>query len=438
VSRESRLLVVTIAVSGSVLLLLAQFRFPEAPPSLPTAAPLERLASRASFEELATQVARLEASIAPSLMVLRLAGESSPPSVRLSDLLATPDDAVAEPVRHVPALRIDATTALAVVPPSATVAGIVGSTEPPGTAGIVAVDPVRGLARVRVPERPARALAQRAVADLATPVYIVAVEGTQAGVTLRPVFLGRSDRFQSPRWSQSLLPLGGIVVTPGALFFTLGGEFLGTAVLERGSPALASGTEALQVVATLRQTRLPPADPGLALQPLTAGVAAAVGADKGVLVAEVLDGMPAADVLVPGDVIVDIDGQPAGTPEDVLLLLSTRLQAGDVNVAVQRGGTTVTATLRLTDLADSRPEDVTLQDVPRTGARVRAVANGSAAAQAGLMEGDLIVRAGTIDAPSSEQIAMLLESTAAVLPLVVQRADRRRLILLQPRHAGER
>jgi hypothetical protein len=432
VSRESRLLLVTIALSATVLLVLAQFRFPDPPPSLPSAAPLERLAARASFEELATQVARLEPAIAPSLIVLRLATGTSPPPVRLSDLLATPNDTAADPTRHVAALRIDGTTALAIVPPAATVAGIIGSAEPPGTAGIVAVDPVRGLARVRVPDRPVRAAARRPLDNLATPVYVVAVEGTQAGVTLRPVFLGRSSRFQSPRWTEPLLPLGGIAVTPGALFFTLDGEFLGIAVLERGNLAMAGGDEALQVVASLEQTRLPPADAGVALRPLTPAIASALGAESGVLVAEVVDGMPAAGVLVPGDVIVAIEGQPAGNPEDVLLLLSTRLQSGPVNLTVQRAGMAIDATLRRQETADDRSDEIALSDVRGLGARVRAVASGSAAARAGLMEGDVIVRAGTADMPTALEIEALLQTGAAALPLVVERGNRRHLVLLQP------
>jgi hypothetical protein len=50
---------------GSVLLPLARLRFFERPAELDTSTqPGERLAARASFEELATRVARLETTVA--------------------------------------------------------------------------------------------------------------------------------------------------------------------------------------------------------------------------------------------------------------------------------------------------------------------------------------------------------------------------------------
>lgn len=337
-SRESRLLLVTIAVSAAVLLLLAQLRFPEAPPALPSTAPLERLAARASFEELATRVAELETVIAPNLIVLRLAPGGEPGATRFRDLVDGVPGTAADAVRHVPALRVDTTTALAAVPPNTIISGIVGGMGASGTAGVVAIDPVRGLARVRVPEGSARALPRRALADLRTPAYIVAVEGTPAGLTLRPVFLGRSDRFQSPRWSQPLLPLGGIVVTPGALLFTLDGEFLGTAIVENGALAMAGAAEAIAMVEGLATSSPPPVDPGVALQPLRGTAAPTRGVDRGVRVAAVDADTPADGALLAGDVITQIDGQPVSTPEQALLRLALQLATMPVTLTVVRDG----------------------------------------------------------------------------------------------------
>ena len=70
-------------------------------------------------------------------------------------------------------------------------------------ASIVGRDAVRQLARVRVPEGPPPAVRPLALSALRTPTYVVAVEGTQAGATLRPLFLGRSERFASARWSRA-------------------------------------------------------------------------------------------------------------------------------------------------------------------------------------------------------------------------------------------
>ena len=72
VSRESRLLFVTIGVAAVVLLGLARMRFPK-PPVVDTATPpLEKLAARASYDALAADIERVRALVAPNLIVLRL------------------------------------------------------------------------------------------------------------------------------------------------------------------------------------------------------------------------------------------------------------------------------------------------------------------------------------------------------------------------------
>ena len=432
-SRESRLLILTIAVSAIVLLLLAQFRFPEAPPPVAPTAPLERLAARASFEELATRVAQLESTIAPDLMVLRLAPRADPPGRQLADVLTQPGRPLTE-VDHVPALRIDPTTGVAAIPPTARISGIVRPAGVSGTAGIAALDPVRGLARVRVPDGPARSVPQRALANLRTPAYVVAVEGTQAGLTLRPVFLGRSDRFQSPRWTRPLLPLGGIVVTPGALMFTLDGEFLGIVVVEHGTLAIASGTEAIDTVRTLDTSPPAPVDPGLAVQPLTSPLAAALGVSRGVVVTEVIDDSPADAALEPGDVIVEVDGQPIDTPEALLLRLSTRLARSAVAVTIIRGGEVQTLELRRRETDTPAPaDDLALQTVRGAGTRVTAVPALSSLGAAGLRAGDVIVRAGDASTPTAAQVRGVLAAAepGSFVLLTVRRNGRQHLVTLQ-------
>jgi len=75
ISRESRVLVLTVVVCAGVLLLMARLRFPEPAPATPpeqSPAPLERLAARASYDALAADVQRVEPAIAPNLIVLRI------------------------------------------------------------------------------------------------------------------------------------------------------------------------------------------------------------------------------------------------------------------------------------------------------------------------------------------------------------------------------
>ena len=95
--RETRLLLVTIAVSVGVLLLLARFRFPEAPVSNTVdsaPAPLERLAARAAYDELASTMADLDRRIAPRMTIVR----TQDPEGRISAVVAPrllPDRAIA-------------------------------------------------------------------------------------------------------------------------------------------------------------------------------------------------------------------------------------------------------------------------------------------------------------------------------------------------------
>ena len=81
--RETRLLLATIAVSVGMLLLLARFRFPEEAGRQtvePAAAPLERLAARATFDELAGTMADLERRILEPRFREALLAAVPPPS----------------------------------------------------------------------------------------------------------------------------------------------------------------------------------------------------------------------------------------------------------------------------------------------------------------------------------------------------------------------
>jgi len=418
VSREMRLLIVTMVIAGAVLLLLARFRYPGAPAAaMDVTQPLERLAARASSEELAGRIARFERAMAGSLLVLRLEQVGAPPSLRFADLHAhpPPDDGVA----HVPALRIDAATALAVVPPDKEVRGVVGRQTDATLAG---VDPVRHVARVRVPaDEPPAPLRQLPLSNLQTPTYVIAVEGTRAGIAMRPVFVARAERYQSPHWPRPLLPLGGVALAPGALLFTLDGELLGCAVVDNGMSVIASAADLVEAANRARLGVREPVDPGLTVQPLTAPVAAATGATYGVVVAAVEPGSPAAGVLEPGDVIVAMEGSRVPAPAELLLDLGTWLATGPVRIAFVRQQRTIEAELRLA----RRPAGGgpwTFERVPGVGARVAALDGTSPLAQAGIAPGDVIVRAGTVAAPTPAQVdTVLRQSASGPAPLLVVR-----------------
>lgn len=431
-----RLLIVTIAIAGGVLLLLARLRFPEPPASLDTSTqPLERLASRASFEELAARVARLETAVAPNLIVLSLTADVDSPPVGLSDVSL--ETGIQRHARHVPALRIDATTAGACLSRNARISGIVGQSAGMDTAGITGTDPIRPVARVRVPEGQPTALRQLALSGLQTPTYVVAVEGTRAGVTLRPVFLGRSDRFNSPRWTRPLLPLGGAPVTSGALMFTLEGEFLGCAVLDEGTAAIASGFDVLEAIRRAGSNAGTLTEPGITVQPLTPAIAAAAGSREGVVVSEVFEGGPASGVLEPGDVLTETDGRPVGEPKSLLLDLGARLAAGPVRVSFIRAHQVRQGELRIPAPAATAPDSSgdRFQLVRGAGARIAALSEGSPLAHAGLIPDDTILRIGDVHAPTPAQVGSALRDVppGRSLMLVVRRGPRQHVTAIPGR-----
>jgi len=410
VSRESRLLLITVAVCAVVLLALARLRFPAAPAVHTTAPPLERLAARASYDALAADIQRVEPMIAPNFLVLRLAPQLRPGPHAIRDVLARPDSPSG--VRHVAALRISADTALALIEEDARIDGIVGGTDRTG-AEVVAIDRVRRIALVRVPAAPVRELSQLPLTSLQAPVYIVVVEGTQAGATLRPVFLGRGDRFGSSRWPRPLLPLGGIAVAPGALLFTLAGEFIGTAVMENGAPAIAGARDVIDAAQTLASApQSLPADLGASLQPLTPALAAALSVQRGVVIGEI-DPAGAADAagLEPGDAITAVDDWSSDSPDELLLRVASREPGETVNVAIVRNGQPrrVSVTLAAAKL-DSSGETAT-----------------------GLRPGDVVTRAGETNTPTQAQLRRLLaRPTPSGFMVLVVRRDGRQLVVAVP------
>jgi hypothetical protein len=228
-SRETRLLLIVITLSVAVLLALSRFRFPEPPPgeSGATAAPLERLAARATYDELATIIAELGRRVTPSITVLRVetAGDR----------------------RFVPAVRVRSDLLLAHITADTEVLDFVGSGVP---VDIAAYDDRRELVLLRVPADPAAVVHLDTGAQSAgRPRYVAAIEGTPGGPALRPLFLGRTDRIADERYGEGLLVLGGVLLaSPGSLIFGLDGSFVGICVIEDGYAAGITGRSLAAVI----------------------------------------------------------------------------------------------------------------------------------------------------------------------------------------------
>ena len=218
-SRETRLLLIVITLSAAVLFALSRFRFPNQETSAAGAAtpmPLERLAARATYDELATIIAELGKRVTPSVMVAHVDTDGMQ--------------------QFVPALRVRPDLLLAHLGPTARVLSFVGSSQP---VQVAAYDEGRRLALFRVTPDPARVVNLRSAASAAqAPRYVAAVEGTRGGPALRPVFLGRTDPVSDPRYEQGLFVLGGVLqASAGSLIFGLDGAFVGICVLEQGYAA---------------------------------------------------------------------------------------------------------------------------------------------------------------------------------------------------------
>jgi hypothetical protein len=429
VSRESRLLLLTVVVCVVVLLLLARIRFPDPPLVETVAQPLERLAASASYDALAADIERVEAMIAPNLVVLRTALRLERMPRRTRDLLDPPD--TPSDARHVAALRISPDTAVAAIAPNLRIDSIVGP-DVVGEAAVVATDPLRRLSRVRVPTAPTRTITELPLAALRTPVYVVAVEGTQAGVSVRPVFLGRGNRFESARWNRPLLPVGGSALAPGTLIFSLAGEFIGCVVLEDGAPAIVGARDVLDTMERLAMTSPVPATLGIAVQPLTPALAQATRAARGVVVSEVDPDGPADGVLLPGDVLVSSDGQPFDRPDRFLLWVASRQPGTAVDLAVVRQGQSITASPVPRPAAEMTPvpQPVTFARGADGATRIVSARAGRGSRLSGLEPGDILVWAAGLMDPTPEQMQRLVDSNETRWPLAftIRRGAEQRVV----------
>jgi hypothetical protein len=419
-SRETRLLVVTIVLSVSVLLLLARFRFPSQEPLQLPAQPLQRLAARAAFDDLSAAVMRASDRVRPSLFVVML---SSPePEARRSFSLA-------EVLRHdrdVPVQR------LAVAYRFRPTHALVMTTAPAAAFGR---DAVRGTSlRARDELRGVTVLQTEAAGGdwqaLATsspvaPQYLLVAEATPAGVMVRPLFGASADRFESPQWDAPLLALGQDVRAPhGSLVFSLDGAFVGAVTTENGPTAIVPA-DALTAAAN-RLLSTPPrplATFGLRLQALDPALAAATGTTAGVMISAVQADGPSAGLLRPGDVLRTANGESLTAPDTALLTLAALDPSRACRFDVWRDGAGVEVLVTPRAIAAAErvmPSELglTLRRASR-GSVVAQVAPLSVAEQAGLQAGDLIAWAGAAQAPPPEAVLRAYAAQASGSALLV-------------------
>ncbi len=437
-SHETRLLLLTIVVSAAVLVLLGRMRFPERRTiSDASPVPLEHLAATASYEQLARIVAQVQRRIAPDLVVVRAEPLSDASPRTLDELMFA-----SRPERrrwHVPALRLGNGTAIASVDPHVRLTDLSEAVFRPTE--IIATDPLRQLALVRVPPSAPPLTRSLTLGEFPMPAYVIVAEGTSAGIGFRPLFVGSADRFTDARWEQPLLAVSSVGLTsPGAMIFSLDGGFLGCATIENGTLAIIGAPDVLSAAERLSRDGGPAGiDPGLAVQPLTPPLAAALGANGGVVLAAVDDASPFAGVLQSGDVLLDVDGRRVNTPEDLLVRLAEHGPGSRVTLSAQRDRQPlhVSVALPAGRPVAGTPDTVTV--VRRDdGLLVTSGPDASRPILTGLRAGDLILRLGGGEAPSAAEFTAKVGALAAghYLSAVVVRDGRTQVIAIPGRERG--
>jgi serine protease Do len=252
------------------------------------------------------------------------------------------------------------------------------------------------------------------------------------------VFLGQGARFTSIRWNRALLPLGGVAVAPGALIFTLDGEFVGIVDVDGGAPAVVGVRDLFDTAAELAAGPQKVAgDLGVSVQPLTPTLAEALHAQGGVVVSDVDPDGPSASVLAQGDVITALDTTTVTGPDQFLLDVARRPIDQAVQVTFLRAGEQQSASVVIKPVTP-RVEPVTVSLVRERGVGTR-IDRGGEQVIAGLRPGDLVTRAGDIAAPTPAQLQAALAAPSAgdrFVVLIVVR-DGRPLVVAVPRSNGD-
>ncbi len=382
----------------AALWLLARLRFQDLPVTAnPLPSVLGQLASGPNYEDLAAEIAQVQARVQPLLHAL-----VNPPS--------TPGSPQAPHRTAAIRLRDDLVVTL-----------VADGINPAqwSEAIVVARDPATGLAVVRIPDAAARSFpVPWTPRRLQQARYLIASDISASGVSLRPAFVGSLDPVDSPMWPDPVWGVpGDTELRPGSFLFTPTGELVGVVISLGGRPAIVPGETMFAEAERLLTTPPAPAgNLGIAVQDLTQPVASLTGASAGVVVTWVDRDGPARGHLLVGDVIEAVDGRALATRQhwDVR---AARASAGEsLTLRVRRRGQLRDVPLTANAPAArpaSRALGLTLRERARIGAEVVAVERSSSADRAGLAEGDVITLVADVSAPTPVQVA---RSFAAIGP----------------------
>jgi hypothetical protein len=413
--RETRLLLTTVAVSAGMLLIMARFRFPAErtePVAPPPAAPLERLAARATYEDLAVVLRGLRRQLSSTAQAVQIG------SVRAAAIRIAPERAIA--LTGTP------------VPPDA------AANEESG--GAIAVDAYRGVALFRAEPTPDPAASPADTERLPSPGYAVALDMTLDGPAIRPVYYGRVDPAVNARWEGPLLRFSALQqpLAAGTALFRVDGGFIGLGAPDDGGFVVVPAALLAAAAARLESGgSIVPSTIGVEVDDMDAPLREATGAGAGVVVTHVRADGPSAKALEPGDAIVRVGGREVKSIRDYGDVVGALPPGARVNVDVLRRGRSVTAAIvpaRVAPPASRAPDGLGLdmRAVNGEGSHVVLVSPGSAAAQAGLQPGDVITRIDGDEAPTPAAIeaAFRRAKKGASLIVGVRRGARHLVMVL--------
>jgi PDZ domain-containing protein len=390
VSRDTRLLFGIVLVALATLWLLARIRFPDRVQTANPVSPvLAQLVPRSAFDDIASAVAQLE----PGLSTVMVAVD-----VRRRDERSA--------ARTVPALRFRDGLALTLMDPNTTPAG--GAAENSGEAGR---DPATGLTVVRVADGAITTSDAWSPRQPESPGFLLAAGVQYERISLRPVFVGSLYAIESPAWEGRLWALpANTGLAAGDFVFNVDGSLAGLAVAVADGLAIAPADMIVAIAQRVtRETTEVAGYLGIAVQPMTPGIAAATGASGGGVIVTWVDPRgPAAPQIRVTDVIEAVGGEALASVEHWNARLA-RLRAGQpVALAVwTRGGIRDIQITAVPQLSQPRTEalGLTLAAVRPGGVEVTSVQDASAGFRAGFHVGDVITLIGDTQSPTAGQVA---------------------------------
>lgn len=391
VSRDTRRLLATVLLSLAALWILARIRFPERPPTPNPVAPvLTQIAPRAAFEDLERAVFEMEPVVSPALVVLR--AERRAPGGALRE-------------QPVASLRFRSDAVLALTDGA-------GASPAPGVS-LAARDRASGLTVYRTPPSELSSPKTWTPQTLDYPRYVLVSDTLQDRVALRPVFVASLATLSSSAWGSEVWRFPASAEMPtGAFVFTTSGSLAGI-VASSGGERVIVPAESLVSFAGRLLTNAPQAAGwlGVEVRAMSPSLRSATGLSAGVVVTWADPKGPAAGKLVPTDIVQGIGADPVTGPGDWDVHIARLAVGQSIVFRVRRGARNedvqlVAAPAPVAPVSQNL--GLTLRNRRGVGVEVLTVEEGSVAMRAGIRAGDVLTRAGDIDAPSAAQLRRAL------------------------------